>query len=112
MKIFLAGAGGVIGRRLTPLLRSAGYAVVGTTRAADKAEALRALGAEPVVVDVLMHRRSPAQSRRRPPMLSCITSPISHLRRARLSTRKVLHAMPACASKAHATLSRPRRLPA
>ncbi|HEY2425619.1 MAG TPA: NAD(P)-dependent oxidoreductase [Pseudolabrys sp.] len=52
MKIFLAGAGGVIGRRLTPLLRSAGYAVVGTTRAADKAETLRAHGAEPVVVDV------------------------------------------------------------
>src|SRR6476619_6978995 len=52
MKIFLAGAGGVIGRRLTPLLRSAGHAVFGTTRAADKAGALRALGAEPVVVDV------------------------------------------------------------
>jgi len=52
MKIFLAGAGGAIGRRLTPLLRSAGHAVFGTTRAADKAGALRALGAEPVVVDV------------------------------------------------------------
>jgi nucleoside-diphosphate-sugar epimerase len=52
MRIFLAGAGGVIGRRLTPLLRSAGHAVSGTTRAADKAGALRALGAEPVVVDV------------------------------------------------------------
>src|SRR6478735_5394382 len=52
MKIFLAGAGGAIGRQLTPLLRSAGHAVFGTTRAADKAGALRALGAEPVVVDV------------------------------------------------------------
>jgi nucleoside-diphosphate-sugar epimerase len=52
MKIFLAGAGGAIGRRLTPLLRSAGHAVFGTTRAADKAGALRALGAEPVVIDV------------------------------------------------------------
>lgn len=52
MKIFLAGAGGVIGRRLTPLLRSAGHTVVGTTRTAEKANALRALGAEPVVVDV------------------------------------------------------------
>jgi nucleoside-diphosphate-sugar epimerase len=52
MKIFLAGAGGVIGRRLTPLLRAAGHSVVGTTRSAGKAAALRALGAEPVVIDV------------------------------------------------------------
>ncbi|MGB6349826.1 MAG: NAD(P)-dependent oxidoreductase [Pseudolabrys sp.] len=52
MKIFLAGAGGAIGRRLTPLLRAVGHTVVGTTRSADKADALRALGAEPVVVDV------------------------------------------------------------
>ena len=52
MRIFLAGAGGAIGRRLTPLLRAAGHEVTGTTRSADKADALRALGAEPVVVDV------------------------------------------------------------
>lgn len=52
MKIFFAGAGGVIGRRLMPLLRAAGHEVVGTTRSADKAAALRALGAEPAVVDV------------------------------------------------------------
>lgn len=52
MKIFLAGAAGVIGRRLTPLLVAAGHSVVGTTRSADKVAALRELGAEPVVVDV------------------------------------------------------------
>ena len=52
MKIFLAGAGGAIGRKLTPLLRAVGHTVVGTTRSADKADAVRALGAEPVVVDV------------------------------------------------------------
>jgi nucleoside-diphosphate-sugar epimerase len=52
MKIFLAGAGGAIGRRLTPLLRAAGHSVAGTTRSANKAETLRALGVEPVVVDV------------------------------------------------------------
>lgn len=52
MKIFLAGAGGVIGRRLMPLLRAAGHDVVGTTRFADKTAAIAALGAEPVVVDV------------------------------------------------------------
>jgi nucleoside-diphosphate-sugar epimerase len=52
MRIFLAGAGGAIGRRLTPLLRAAGHTVIGTTRSADKADAIAALGAEPVVVDV------------------------------------------------------------
>ena len=52
MKIFLAGAGGAIGRRLTPLLRATGHTVVGTTRSKDKAAAIEALGAQPVVVDV------------------------------------------------------------
>jgi nucleoside-diphosphate-sugar epimerase len=52
VKIFLAGAGGAIGRRLVPLLRAAGHEVVGTTRSADKAAAVTALGAEPAVVDV------------------------------------------------------------
>ncbi len=51
MRIFLAGAGGAIGRRLVPLLLAARHEVVGTTRSADKAAALRALGAVPVVVD-------------------------------------------------------------
>ncbi len=36
-KIFLAGAGGVVGRRLSPLLRDAGYAVYGSTRKPDVA---------------------------------------------------------------------------
>ena len=52
MRVFLAGAGGAIGRRLTPLLVKAGHQVAGTTRSADKAGAVAALGAEPVVVDV------------------------------------------------------------
>jgi nucleoside-diphosphate-sugar epimerase len=52
VKVLLAGAGGAIGRRLVPLLRAAGHDVVGTTRSADKTAALRALGAEPTVVDV------------------------------------------------------------
>jgi nucleoside-diphosphate-sugar epimerase len=52
MKIFVAGAGGVIGRRLVPMLRQAGHAVAGTTRSTGRAEALRLLGAEPVIVDV------------------------------------------------------------
>jgi nucleoside-diphosphate-sugar epimerase len=52
MRVFLAGATGVIGRRLVPLLVRAGHQVTGTTRSVDKAGALRALGAEPVVADV------------------------------------------------------------
>ena len=52
MSVLLAGAGGVIGRRLTPLQVKMGHQVAGTTRSADKAAAIRAMGAEPVVVDV------------------------------------------------------------
>jgi nucleoside-diphosphate-sugar epimerase len=51
MRIFLAGATGAIGKRLTPLLLEAGHEVVGTTRSAGKAELLRAAGIEPMVVD-------------------------------------------------------------
>lgn len=52
MRIFFAGAGGVIGRRLTPLLVADGHHVTGTTRSADKAGAIARLGATPAVVDV------------------------------------------------------------
>jgi nucleoside-diphosphate-sugar epimerase len=53
MKIFIAGATGAVGKRLVPLLRANGHEVVGTTRSAGKVGDLRALGAEPVVLDVL-----------------------------------------------------------
>jgi nucleoside-diphosphate-sugar epimerase len=50
-RIFLAGATGAIGKRLMPLLLEAGHHVTGTTRSAAKAEALRAMGADAIVVD-------------------------------------------------------------
>jgi nucleoside-diphosphate-sugar epimerase len=53
MKIFIAGASGAIGSQLVPQLVMRGHEVVGTTRSAAKTAALRALGAEPVVVDAL-----------------------------------------------------------
>lgn len=52
MRVFLAGASGAIGRQLLPLLVAAGHEVAGTTRRAEKAERVRELGAEPVVLDV------------------------------------------------------------
>ena len=52
MKIFLAGASGVVGRSLIPLLTAQGHAVSGTTRDPNKANLLRSLGATPIVVDV------------------------------------------------------------
>ena len=51
-RIFLAGGSGAIGRRLVPQLLAAGHQVTATTRQAAKTEDLRALGADPVVVDV------------------------------------------------------------
>ena len=53
MRIFVAGATGVIGRRLVPPLVANGHTVIGTTRQADKVDALRAAGASPVVLDAL-----------------------------------------------------------
>jgi nucleoside-diphosphate-sugar epimerase len=52
MKIFLAGATGAIGRRLTPLFREAGHDVTGMTRSADGARQLEAAGIHPVMADV------------------------------------------------------------
>jgi len=53
MKIFIAGASGAIGSHLATQLVGRGHEVVGTTRSAAKTGALRALGAEPVIVDAL-----------------------------------------------------------
>jgi UDP-glucose 4-epimerase len=52
MRVFLAGATGVIGVRLVPLLVLSGHVVAGMTRSRDKIDQLAALGAKPVVCDV------------------------------------------------------------
>ena len=52
MKVFVAGATGVVGRRLVPMLVAAGHEVWGTTRRAGRAEAIAGAGARPVVADV------------------------------------------------------------
>src|SRR4051795_8860083 len=51
MRVFVAGASGVIGMRLVPLLVAAGHAGAGMTRSPRNVETLRDLGAEPVVCD-------------------------------------------------------------
>jgi len=53
MRIFLAGATGVVGRHLIPLLREAGHIVVGTTRSPEKGEHLRARGVQAEILDAL-----------------------------------------------------------
>src|SRR5215207_4467507 len=53
MKVFVAGATGALGRALVPQLVARGHEVVGMTRTASKQDALRALGARPVVADAL-----------------------------------------------------------
>ena len=52
MRIFVAGASGVIGVRLIPLLVAGGHTVAGMTRSPQKAHMLAELRAEPVVCDV------------------------------------------------------------
>lgn len=51
-RILLAGATGVIGRRLLPELVAAGHEVVGTTRSAERIPAIEATGAAGAVLDV------------------------------------------------------------
>ena len=51
-RIYLAGASGVIGSRLVPLLVDAGYTVGAMTRSSEKAARLASLGTEPIVCDV------------------------------------------------------------
>jgi 2-alkyl-3-oxoalkanoate reductase len=53
MRVFVVGASGAIGTRLLPQLVERGHDVIGTSRSPEKAERLRKLGAEPVVLDAL-----------------------------------------------------------
>jgi 2-alkyl-3-oxoalkanoate reductase len=53
MRVFVAGATGAIGRPLIEMLVANGHDVTGTTRSSAKADMLRALGAEPAIVDAL-----------------------------------------------------------
>jgi nucleoside-diphosphate-sugar epimerase len=52
MKVFIAGATGVLGRATVPRLVAAGHDVSGIARSPEKAEQLRAQGAAPVEADV------------------------------------------------------------
>jgi nucleoside-diphosphate-sugar epimerase len=51
MRIFLAGATGVLGSRMIPMLQERGHTVIAMTRRPALVVALRALGAEPIVAD-------------------------------------------------------------
>jgi nucleoside-diphosphate-sugar epimerase len=53
MRVFVAGANGAVGKRLVPMLVANGHEVAGTTTSDRGAEAIRAMGAESVVVDGL-----------------------------------------------------------
>ena len=110
MKIFVAGATGVVGRRLVPLLVRAGHEVVGMSRSAERAEALESFGVRGVVGNVFDPRgladllaRDPARDRR------STRSPTSHerwtLARPKSSSR------PTCSSAASAPAIWSRRRP-
>jgi 2-alkyl-3-oxoalkanoate reductase len=52
VNIFIAGGSGAIGRVLVRMMVAAGHRVVALSRSADRAQQLKAMGAEPVVGDV------------------------------------------------------------
>jgi 2-alkyl-3-oxoalkanoate reductase len=53
MRVLVVGATGAIGTRLVPQLVERGHEVIGTSTSAEKAERIRALGAEPITLDLL-----------------------------------------------------------
>jgi nucleoside-diphosphate-sugar epimerase len=53
MKVLVAGAAGAMGKQLVPRLAAEGHEVFGMTRSAGNEEAVRALGATPIVADAL-----------------------------------------------------------
>jgi 2-alkyl-3-oxoalkanoate reductase len=53
MKVFVAGATGVVGRAFVPRLVARAHEVVGMTRSASKQDLVRSLGARPVLADAL-----------------------------------------------------------
>jgi 2-alkyl-3-oxoalkanoate reductase len=53
MRVFVAGASGAIGSHLVPELVARGHEVIGTSRSPEKSDRLAALGAEPIVLDLL-----------------------------------------------------------
>src|ERR671915_170109 len=53
MRVFVAGASGAIGTRLVPQLIDRGHEVIGTFRSPGHDERVRALGAQPIALDLL-----------------------------------------------------------
>jgi 2-alkyl-3-oxoalkanoate reductase len=53
MRVFVAGASGAIGTRLVPQLVDRRHEVIGTFNSPGNAERVRALGAEPIALDLL-----------------------------------------------------------
>jgi nucleoside-diphosphate-sugar epimerase len=53
MRVFVAGASGAIGTRLVPQLIDRGHEVIGTFKSPGNAERVRALGAQPIALDLL-----------------------------------------------------------
>ena len=56
MRVFLVGASGAIGTRLVPQLIDRGHEVIGTSRSPGNGERVRALGAQPIALDLLEPR--------------------------------------------------------
>jgi len=53
MRVFVVGASGAIGTRLVPQLIARGHEVIGTFRSPGNAERVQALGAKPIVLNLL-----------------------------------------------------------
>jgi NAD(P)H-binding len=94
VRVFVAGATGAIDTQLIPQLVGAAHEVIGMTRSPAKTDALRALGARPVVADALdPDAVAGAVAETEPEAISGITTP----------HRGCLHASGGCPSIAWRT---------
>jgi len=80
MKVFVAGATGVIGRELVARLRKAGHEVIGMSNDQSASGLLRTLGATPVVLDVFDRAELTATFRREHP--DAVIDELTSLRKA------------------------------
>jgi nucleoside-diphosphate-sugar epimerase len=139
MKVLLVGASGAIGGRLVPQLIDHGHDVIGTCQSPAKMERLRALGAEPVVLDALDRQAvREAVTRAEPDAIVYQATALADMRFGRNFDRTFAQtnrlrtegtdnllaaaretgvrrlsprASPACATRAKAAWSRPRTIP-
>jgi nucleoside-diphosphate-sugar epimerase len=90
-RVFIAGGSGAVGRQLIPLLVRAGHVVTAASRKPDTAAGFAALGAAPVILDVLDAAAAAAALAARTPDI--VIHQLTDLSAANLTSNARLHTL-------------------